>query len=265
MTHDDHRHGLEFDLEALARQRLGRRSLLGLIGGTGLVALAPGLAQAAEACLVDAQTTNGPYPADGSNTAPGGTSNILADSGVIRSDIRSSFGTSASTAPGVPLTLRLQLADFAQDCAPLPGATIYVWHCTQDGLYSLYTVPDENYLRGVQIAGDDGMVSFTTIFPGCYAGRWPHIHFEVYADAASATDHRNALLTSQFALPQDICEAVYATAGYEDSPRNLAQLTLGTDNVFSRTNADQLDMMTPEVTGSIEAGFVATVTVAVAL
>ena len=72
MTHDDHRHGLEFDLEALARQRLGRRSLLGLIGGTGLVALAPGLVQAAEACLVDAQTTNGPYPADGSNTAPGG-------------------------------------------------------------------------------------------------------------------------------------------------------------------------------------------------
>lgn len=265
MPHDDHRHGLQFDLEALALQRLGRRSLLGLIGGTGFVALAPGLAQAAEACLVDAQTTNGPYPADGSNTAPGGTSNILADSGVIRSDIRSSFGTSTSTAPGVPLTLRLQLADFGKDCGPLPGATIYVWHCTRDGLYSLYTAPEENYLRGVQIAGDDGMVSFTTIFPGCYPGRWPHIHFEVYADAASATSHDKALLTSQFALPQDICEAVYATDGYAQSPRNLAQLTLGSDNVFSRADADQLDMMTPKVTGSVEAGFVATSTVAVAL
>jgi protocatechuate 3,4-dioxygenase beta subunit len=266
MHHDDHRHGLEFDLEALAQQRLRRRSLLTVLGTGTLVALAgtmPGLAQAAELCLVDAETTNGPYPADGTNTAPGGTSNILAESGVIRSDIRASFGTSTGTAEGITLTVTLKLADFGKDCAALPGATIYIWHCTQDGLYSLYTLPEENFLRGVQVAGDDGMVTFTTVFPGCYRGRWPHIHFEVYRDQASATDHKNALLTSQLALPQDVCELVYATAGYTESPRNLAELTLTTDNVFSRANADQLTMMTPNVTGSVAEGFVATATIAV--
>lgn len=260
---DGHRHGLQFDLEALARQRLGRRGLLGLIGAGGLVAFAPGLAQAADLCLVDAPTTNGPYPADGSNTAPGGSSNVLAESGIVRSDIRSSFGGSTNTAPGVLLTVKLKLADFGKDCAALPGATIYIWHCTADGLYSLYTAPDENYLRGVQVAGEDGFVTFTTIFPGCYPGRWPHIHFEVYRDQASATDHSNALLTSQLALPQDVCAAVYETEGYDDSTANLAQLTLSTDNVFSRANADQIAMMTPSVTGSVAEGFVADATIAV--
>lgn len=266
MSHHDHKHGLEFDLEALSAQRLRRRRLLGVLGSGTLVALAggvPGLAQAAELCLVDAETTNGPYPADGTNVAPGGTSNILAESGVIRSDIRASFGTSANKAEGIELTLRLKLADFGKDCAALPGAAIYLWHCTRDGLYSLYTLPEENFLRGVQVADADGNVSFTTIFPGCYPGRWPHIHFEVYRDVASATDHRNALLTSQLALPQDVCEQVYATDGYDESPRNLSQLTLATDNVFSGANADQLTMMTPVVTGSVTEGFVATATIAV--
>lgn len=265
MPHDDHKHGLEFDLEALAQQRLRRRGLLGLMGsGIALAAAGlPGLVQAAELCLVDAETTNGPYPADGTNSAPGGTSNILAESGVVRSDIRSSFGASTTTAAGVPLTLNIKLADFGADCAALPGATIYVWHCTQDGLYSLYTAPEENYLRGVQVADQDGQVSFTTIFPGCYPGRWPHIHFEVYRDEASATDHRNALLTSQFALPQDICETVYAETGYAESVGNLGQLTLQTDNVFSGASTEQLTMMTPKVTGSVSEGYLATVTVAV--
>ncbi len=265
MQHDDHRHGLEFDLEALAQQRLRRRGLIGLMGG-GLALVAsgmPGLAAAAELCLVDAETTNGPYPADGTNSAPGGTSNILAESGVVRSDIRSSFGNSTTLAQGVPLTLTLKLADFGANCAALAGATIYVWHCTQDGLYSLYTAPDENYLRGVQVADQDGQVSFTTIFPGCYPGRWPHIHFEVYRDEASATDHRNALRTSQLALPQEICETVYAVSGYGESARNLGQLTLQTDNVFSGATTDQLTLMTPKVTGSVSEGYVATATIAV--
>ena len=116
----------------------------------------------------DASETAGPYPGDGSNSAPGNTSNILSESGVVRSDIRSSFGVSTNAAAGVPLTLKIKLGDAGNGCAALPGYAIYVWHCTQDGHYSLYTAPDENYLRGVQVADADGMVSFTTIFPGCY-------------------------------------------------------------------------------------------------
>lgn len=267
--HDDHRHGLQYDLEALAEQRHRRRSVLAMMGGGSLAALAaafPGFVAAAELCIADPETTNGPYPADGSNTAPGGTSNILTESGVVRSDIRSSFGTSTNTAPGVPLTLNIKVGDAASDCAALAGYAVYVWHCTHDGLYSLYTLPDENYLRGVQIADADGMVSFTTIFPGCYRGRWPHIHFEVYPDAAAATDRRNAVLTSQFAMPADACKSVYdSTAGYEASIQNLAEITVESDNVFHSGTAEQISAMTPALSGSPADGFVADVAVGIAV
>ena len=85
---------------------------------------------------------------------------------------------------------------------------------------------------------------------------------ETNRDAASATDHRNAVLTSQFAFPKDICETVYASDGYAQSAANLGQLTLETDNVFSGATAAQLTTMTPKVTGSIAEGFVAEVVVA---
>ena len=105
----------------------------------------------------------------------------------------------------------------------------------RDGAYSLYSdgVTGENYLRGVQEADADGKLTFTSIFPGAYAGRWPHIHFEVYASLDEATSAGPIKATSQIALPQDVCEQVYATDGYEQSIANLAQTSLQTDMVFS--------------------------------
>ena len=267
--HDDHRHGLEFDLERLLQQRRGRRGVLALLGGGGVAAMVAGYGGSALAedaiCIVDASETAGPYPGDGSNTARGSTSNILSESGVVRSDIRSSFGVSTNTAAGVPLTLRIKIGDAGNACAALPGYAIYVWHCTQDGKYSLYTAPDENYLRGVQVAGEDGTVTFTTIFPGCYDGRWPHIHFEVYPSADVATDHRNAVLTSQFAMPAEACREVYdTTAGYEASIRNFARISIDSDNVFRDNSDAEMTMMTPALTGNSTDGYVAEVTVGVA-
>jgi protocatechuate 3,4-dioxygenase beta subunit len=268
--HDDHKHGLEFDLERLARQRMGRRSVLTMLGIGGAAALtgayAPGALAAHAICVADPEETNGPFPGDGSNLAPGRTSNILTESGIVRSDIRSSFGTSTNTAAGVPLTLHIKLGDAGNACAALPGYAIYVWHCTQDGRYSLYTAPDENYLRGVQVADADGMVTFSTIVPGCYDGRWPHIHFEVYRDLASATDHKNAVLTSQFAMPADACAAVYNSAkGYEASIANFGRISLGSDNVFRDNTQSEVAMMTPALTGNPGDGYLAEVTVGIAV
>lgn len=268
--HDEHRHGLEFDLERLARQRLGRRGMLALLGSGGVAALvasySPGALAADDVCVVDASETAGPYPGDGSNSAPGNTSNILSESGVVRSDIRTSFGTSTTLAAGIPLTLRIKLGDASNACAALPGYTIYVWHCTTDGKYSLYTEPDENYLRGVQVADADGMVTFTTIFPGCYDGRWPHIHFEVYENLDKATDHRNAVLTSQFALPAEVCEEVYdAAPEYAASVGNLTRISIERDMVFSDNTDDQMAMMTPTLSGNVTEGYVAEVTVGIAV
>jgi len=267
--HDDHGHGLEFDLARLLQQRRGRRGVLALLGGGGVaaavVSYAPGVL-AAEACTIDATETAGPFPGDGSNAARGATSNILAESGVVRSDIRSSFGVSTNTAAGVPLTLTITIADASKGCAPLPGYSIYIWHCTQDGLYSLYTAPEENYLRGVQVADADGKLSFTTVFPGCYPGRWPHIHFEVYPSLGSATSHDNAVLTSQFALPKDVCAAVYAGAsGYEQSAANLPQISITGDMVFADNSDAEMKVMTPAFTGDPKSGYAATAMVALSV
>ena len=83
----------------------------------------------------------------------------------------------------MPLTIKLKVYDTnGDDVAPLAGAAVYLWHCNREGEYSMYSeaIADENYLRGVQETDDDGSVTFTSIFPAAYSGRWPHIHFEVY-------------------------------------------------------------------------------------
>ncbi len=187
---------------------------------------------------------------------------MLTQSGVVRSDIRSSFGTSTTTAEGVPMTLTLNIVDMANGAVPFEGVAVYVWHCDRDGEYSLYSsgIEDENYLRGVHVAGADGNVTFASIFPACYSGRWPHIHFEVYPDVDSITDATNAIATSQVALPEDTCTTVYATSGYEQSVNNLANVTLASDNVFSD---DSGATQVPTVTGDVDSGYALTLTVGV--
>ncbi|MER7279179.1 intradiol ring-cleavage dioxygenase [Dactylosporangium sp. NPDC000244] len=198
--------------------------------------------------------TAGPYPGDGSNGP-----NVLNQSGIVRSDIRSSFGTASGTAAGVPMTLELSIVDMANGDKPFAGVAVYVWHCDREGRYSLYSqgVTDQNYLRGVQIADASGKVRFTSIFPACYSGRWPHIHFEVYPDQASITDSAKAIATSQVALPKDVCDTVYATSGYSASVQNLKQVTLDSDNVFGN-DGGALQLGT--VTGSVSAGYAVALT-----
>jgi len=208
------------------------------------------------ACTKIPEETAGPYPGDGSNGP-----NVLNQTGIVRSDIRSSFGSSSTVAKGVPLTLNVVVYDIKTGCRALAGAAVYVWHCDINGNYSMYSqgVTGENYLRGVQPTDSTGKVTFTSIFPAAYSGRWPHIHFEVFPSVAAATSYQNKIATSQFAMPQDICTAVFATDGYSQSIRNLAQTSLQTDMVFS----DGYSLQVPSFTGSPTAGYVATIPVAV--
>jgi len=187
---------------------------------------------------------------------------VLSQSGVVRADIRSSFGSSSTIATGVPLTIRLAILDLASGCAPIDGAAVYLWHCDQQGRYSLYSqgAENENYLRGVQAAGADGTLRFTSIYPGAYSGRWPHIHFEVYASADEATKAGQITRTSQLALPKDVCSTVYATDGYDGSAQNLSRTSLENDNVFG--DDDGVHQLAT-VTGDVSGGYVATLTVGV--
>jgi len=201
--------------------------------------------------------TAGPYPGDGSNGP-----DVLEQSGIMRSDIRSSFGDASGTAEGVPMTLQLTVSDLANGGAAFEGVAVYVWHCTREGGYSLYSegVTDQNYLRGVQISDANARVTFTSIFPACYSGRWPHIHFEVYPDQASITDSTSAIATSQVALPKEVCDTVYASAGYEASVGNLSQISLANDNVFGDDGGVQ---QLAAVSGSVSKGYTVSLTAGV--
>jgi protocatechuate 3,4-dioxygenase beta subunit len=248
--------GLGFDVETV----LNRRAVL---RGVGLGAVGIGLA----ACSSDTggarpsgsttraagelpDETAGPFPGDGSNGP-----DVLEQSGIVRSDIRSSFAEATGTAEGVPMTLELTVSDLAKGGSAFAGVAVYVWHCDREGRYSLYSegAQEQNYLRGVQVADEEGVVRFTSVFPACYAGRWPHIHLEVYPDRDSITDSTHAIATSQVALPQSICDRVYATTGYEQSVSNLSALSLASDIAFGDDGgASQLGT----VTGNVDDGYV---------
>lgn len=202
------------------------------------------------------EETAGPYPGDGSNGP-----DVLEQTGIVREDIRSSIAGGA-TAAGVPLVFSFTVLDMANDDAPFEGVAVYAWHCDAQGGYSMYSegLEDESYLRGVQVADADGVVTFTSIFPGCYTGRWPHIHFEVYPDVDSIDDYTNAIATSQLALTEDSCNEVYELSEYDGSSQNLAQITLETDNVFGE---DGGELQLAEVTGDVSSGYVASLVVRV--
>lgn len=275
---EPHDLGLSHDLPTL----LNRRHAIGLLTAGGLVAALAACSPttgAGDATSTGASTggppsggpddtsgagageipeeTGGPFPADGTNGP-----NILTTTGVVRSDITTSFGDSSGTAEGIPLTFSLTVVDVSGDGdagTPVAGAAVYAWHCDREGRYSMYDITDQNYLRGVQEADADGKVTFTSIFPACYPGRWPHIHFEVYPSLEDATSATNRMRTSQLALPQAVSEAVYATAGYEQSVANLQGVTLDSDMVFSDGYALQM----AKTSGSVEQGYTAALRVPV--
>ena len=214
-------------------------------------------------CAVIPEETGGPYPGDGTNSNASGVANALIMAGIVRSDIRASINGATGVALGTPLTIKLKLVNVKSSCATLAGATVYLWHCDRDGRYSMYSsaITAENYLRGVQQADSDGIVTFQTIFPGCYDGRMPHVHFEVYPTLASATSASNRIKTSQFGFPSATLTEAYTATGYSASVTNLARISYATDNVFS----DGTTLQIVSVTGNVTQGYVATLTVGVSL
>ena len=282
----DHDFGLPHDLKIMAQRNLQRRQALSwlLAGGSAalLVGCGGGSSTAADtgssssggtgtstatgSCIANATETNGPFPSDGSNTVNGMVSNVLIESGIVRSDVRTSFGSATGTAGGVPLTLALTVVNSNNGCAALSGYAVYMWHCTREGGYSLYSssVLNENFLRGAQVTDAGGKVTFTTIYPGAYSGRYPHIHFEVYPSLSMATLYTNRVLVSQMAMPRDISSTVYANAtGYSASVANLAAVTIASDGVFGDNSTAQMTQMTPVLTGSVSAGYNGTILVGV--
>ena len=186
--------------------------------------------QKAKNCEVAARETRGPFP----NRKP---------SSLVKSDI-------TGGRKGVALLLQLTILEEARDCSPMEHVWVDVWHCDNQGRYSEYggnrmqedNLEDEHFLRGRQQTDSRGMVSFRSIFPGYYRGRAPHIHIEVRGS------DENSLLVSQIAFPEDVCDRVYATNGYQGG----GYVPNASDGVFR----DSLERnMADELTGDMASGF----------
>lgn len=154
---------------------------------------------------------------------------------------------------GVPLTLVLTVVDVSDKCAFVKDATVEIWHCDAAGLYSEYSQPGYDgtgttFLRGLQVTGSAGQVTFKTVYPGWYQGRVTHIHAQVYVNGT-------VVKVTQFAFPENITKQVYSVAPYASKGQN--SLTNSSDNVFS--DGTTYEMLS--VTGSTSAGYVASLTV----
>ena len=197
-------------------------------------------------CALIPSETQGPYPLLA----------ILSNSSIMRQDI-----TDGKT--GVPLTVRLRFEDINNSCAAIMNAAIYIWHCDKEGEYSGYSSSQngdhagESFLRGVQLTDVNGEVTFTTIYPGWYAGRITHIHFQVYLNSNLGG---TATVTSQLAFPQEVTTAVYNSSLYADKGQNTSVTSFAADNVFSDGTSYQMATLT----GSVDVGYVAELTVGIA-
>jgi protocatechuate 3,4-dioxygenase beta subunit len=269
---DDHDLGLPHDLRVLLKRRQVL-TFMASAGAAGLLTSCDMLSSAEEEviatgadgaqCVAHPAETAGPFPADGSNNAHGTLANVLDNSGIVRRDIRPDIQGGAETAaPGVRLEFTARLVNAADECAPLTGHVLYLWHCDAEGRYSLYNLPDTAYLRGAGVSDGNGVVNFTTIVPGCYRGRYPHMHFEIYPSLEQATDYRNRMLTSQLAIPADACRAIYESdANYRTSLANFADSPLERDGIFADNTASQLAAQTLAMSGSAASGYSGDVTI----
>jgi len=131
------------------------------------------------------------------------------DPDLVRSDI-------TEGKPGIALRLLIRVLR-ADDCAPIVGAMVDVWHTDALGWYSGYAgqgdggdedTTGQTFLRGVQPTDAEGHAEFRTIYPGWYPSRTTHIHVKVHIDDTTVA-------TSQLYFPDDVSAAVYGEAPYD--------------------------------------------------
>jgi protocatechuate 3,4-dioxygenase beta subunit len=195
----------------------------------------------AGSCAVAAEETAGPYP---------DRLGMLANPAFFRRDIRE--GRS-----GALLNLTLTVTNVRNNCSPVAGANVEIWQCDASGNYSEYAQPGYNgtgqtFLRGLQTTDAKGNVTFTTVYPGWYAGRATHIHVKVYLNGA-------VVKTTQIAFPESITAEVYASGVY--ASKGQSPTKNASDNVF----ADGTTTEMASVSGSAEAGFNASLTIGISV
>lgn len=238
------------------REAISRRQALACLGGALGAALIPGMGRAAGLCDPVKSETGGPFPAD-AEIGP----NLLADPAILRSDIRPNLDGS-NVQVGLPFSLTVTVVDINNDCAPLAGAAVYLWHCNAEGEYSAYSgmgqgdQRGQTFLRGTQLTDARGQARFTTVYPGRYPGRATHFHARIYRDGSFGS----VLRTTQFAFEDSTNDAVYAGGGaYRKS-----QATRATPNTEDGVFRDGYEGQLLTLRGDPVMGYEAVITTGVA-
>ena len=198
----------------------------------------------APSCVVAPTETLGPYPAFANG--------IVTLSSIFRQDMTTDTSGNYAQRTGVPLTMDLKLVNTNSNCDPLVGYDVYVWHCDAQGYYSYYSnqpghygtksYPNGYFLRAAQTTDSCGEVTFTSIFPGWYPSRYPHLHIAV---ALGSTQEA----VTQMTWPSSVITNVYNNSSYY-SAYPTPDTTFAADNVF-QGNTGQI----ATTTGSIAAGY----------
>ncbi len=259
------------------RQTLGALGALGVMSATGLISCGGGSSNS------------------GSNAASSSSSNTLSTSSHATTPISSSTASSSSgictliptetigpfplstlldnslvlrenvaeDKTGVPLQVNIKLVNINDSCKPV-SAYVYIWHCDKDGLYSGYSQSNnagqsgKTYCRGVQYTDTGGVAHFTTIYPGWYAGRITHIHFQIFLTAYGSTARSTAI--SQMAFPAATTKTVYETALYTKG-QNTSVTSFSADNVFN----DGVEYQLATISGNVADGLIAELEVGIAV
>lgn len=255
------------DIDISRRKTLGTLSAFSVLGVSGLMSCGGGgVKETATASSSSASTASTSVAASSSITSstsgscsviptetigPYPLSTLLNSSSVLREAIN-------EDKTGVPLTVKLKLVNANNLCTPV-SAYVYIWHCDKDGNYSGYSTEEsKTYCRGVQYTDSNGVATFSTIYPGWYAGRITHIHFQVFLTAYSSAAKSTAI--SQMAFPLDITKAVYNSTLYTKG-QNTSVTSFAADNVFSDGTTYQMATMT----GNVNNGYIAELEVGIAV
>lgn len=199
-------------------------------------------------CTVSPTETEGPFPTKSPST-------------LVKSDI-------TGDRTGVPFTIKISVKNRNNSCNALSGVLVDIWHCDKDGNYSEYggtgmqstNYTSVHFLRGRQTTDSNGLVTFTSIFPGWYSGRATHIHVHIYNAAGTS------LLVTQISFPEGSDSAVATVNGSGGSTYGYTMGMSGytynaQDNVFS-DDTSGIELST--VTGSLSGGYTLTHTINVA-
>jgi protocatechuate 3,4-dioxygenase beta subunit len=251
---------------------LSRRRFL-IAGGMAVTAISP--LPATPACTLTSEKEEGPY---------------YIDDETFRRDI-------TEGRPGVPLILVIRVVD-AKSCAPLRDAALDIWHCNAAGVYSGFTAdnPDggrgrgprgmppgpppgfgrgpggprsrqidaTRFLRGVQISDDRGLVEFSTLYPGWYAGRAIHIHTKVHiaGEAAKKYSGGHVAHTGQLFFPEDLTERIARIEPYAKR-QGVYRTTQAEDGIFNSQHGAEGMLKMEKLGKSDSDGFRAAITLAI--